>query len=494
MVQLVSEVSLSAGFGGFGSCQVQTHISGARANQSRMSAETPAALAPQPLVDWVRASVAADGAAQVALRLAQEDFLTVQEVCSPSGPNADDLAELFPGQTTVQVSLMNAIKNRQALEVWLRQHLPPGARATAAGCADIVQREDFMSLPDLVSAGLTPTDMAELFPDEPDVASTLLEALQSATASPACAAAASAPASTVTGSADQPSVADSTEAATGSIEAWLRGRLPSIDGSACAHTFHNEGFMNVEDVLSAGLTHADLEELFPGMGHSTLTQLFDLISKDGFTRETPTEQPSKTTPLSYGSKVAPGEHSGTQKPAPLKGLPSSKLIGRPSVGAKIFVQFNDSCYRGKVVSHCTNKASRFDCHFEEDDETWTLDANRHHYCLDKTEAGQSAEKGRRETAKTGIKSTASRAAGKNAPKKRKLPDSDSDDDALSFKRKKSPKRRHHEAPQPAEIPVGSKEDRMSPERETLLEYASSSTSIHRIIAQNAPLYPGCKFH
>eukprot|EP01044_Picomonas_judraskeda_P027312 COSAG03_NODE_8631_length_785_cov_15.301749_1_plen_183_part_00 len=81
--------------------------------EAKMASETTAAAKPGlELVEWVRASVALGVAAAdagevttVAARLAQEDFLTVQEVCAPSGPNAADLAELFPGQHAIQGAL-----------------------------------------------------------------------------------------------------------------------------------------------------------------------------------------------------------------------------------------------------------------------------------------------------------------------------------------------------------------------------------------------------
>ena len=502
--------------------------------EAKMASETTAAAKPGlELVEWVRASVALGVAAAdagevttVAARLAQEDFLTVQEVCAPSGPNAADLAELFPGQHAIQGALVQAIAKRQALEAWLQQHLPHGALITAAACADVLQREDFMSVTDLIGAGLNHTDMAELFPHEPDVVSSLLDALGQ---SPSCTSgttAAPAPALPVTSVSEQPSVAIPSMA-TGSIEAWLRARLPLIDVSACARTFHDEGFMNVDDVLSAGITHADLDELFPEWDVSTLTQLFSMIAEGGFTRKTPTQpQHSKTTPVPDSGRIAVGasnQRSDSQKlalrrPADknqpkqkrkdhdtrpnhsvgssdtslLKRLPSSKLAGRPSVCTKIIVQFADSCYKGKVVSHCRYKAGVFDCYFEADGETWTLDANRHQYCQDNTDTGQGSETAPSKTENADITRSAPRAAQK-APPKRKLPDFDSDDDSLSLKGKPVHKRNQSKASALPKTPAVSKQQRLSPERESLLECASSAPTIYRIIAQNAPLYDGCKF-
>jgi hypothetical protein len=472
-------------------------------------------MTPQPLVEWLKAAVSVGADAtqvnSVAQVLAQEDFSTVQEVCGQSGPNAGDLAELFPGDETIQAALMQAIKNRQSMEAWLRHHLPHGAAITPAACADTLQQEDFMSLTDLASAGLNTTDMAELFPEEPLVASSLLDALGKSTADTigAAAPALTLPLASVS---EQPSDTSPT-AANGSLEVWLHDRLPSIDASACTRTFHREGFMNVDEVLTAGITRADLEELFPEWNPSTLTRLFEIIAEDGFTRKTPTVEPSRTTPVPDSVRTAPHQLSGSPKlelsrpaerqepkqktkaskrkenatrskhsvdfsEAVMKRLPSHKLAGRPSIGAKIIVEFDDSCYKGKVISHCRDNDALFDCYFEEDGETWTLDANRHRYCLDNIHMKR--EKERRKTGSADA-SSSSRAVAKKPSKKRNrrlTADSDSDDDALTFKRTKAP--------------AVAKRHRMSPERESLLERASSSPNIHRIIAQNAPLYNGCK--
>lgn len=380
---------------------------------------TMAAYAVQPpaaLVEWVRSSLPPHAdAVHTSVRLAQEDFFTVKEVCAQSGLTAGDLAELFPGQNTIQVALMQAIENRRALETWLLHHLPHGARITPAACADVLQQEDFNCLADLVSAGLTPTDMAELFPEQPLVVSKLLEALR---ASSSCTTSVTAsrvePTLTVTTGSKQSSVTDSTEA-NGSVDAWLRSRLPSIDVSKCACTFRSEGFMNADDVLTAGITRADLEELFPDWEPSTLAQLFNLISEDGFTRETPTNQLAQTTVASDGSRTASiGKEKTTEKQLHKT---ETTDITRPIAGAPV---------------------------------------------------QQSAQK-------------------------RKLPDPDSDDEILSFKGKKSHKRRQPRAAKSPKVPAASQQNRMSSERESLLACASSSSSVHRIIAQHAPLYDGCEF-
>ena len=426
------------------------------------SREPPAAA----LVAWVAGAlgVPADAAEAnaVATRLAREDFGSASDACSEFGPTASDLAELLPGQTATQTALLQAIRTRRALEDWLRDQLPPGAAHSPSACADRLASEDFNSFDDLSSAGLTPADMADLFPGDPLVASRLLEALRDSDGDGDSDSGATAPATSP--------VADDD----GSIHAWLRARLPSIDAAACARTFQSEGFVSVDDVLTTGLTRADLEELFPG-DLSTVTQLLSLLSAQG-SRETLNPTPTVGSKAGPNKIPKPQQATSTPMDATTLTLPSKELVGRPPVGARIIVMFEDSTYRGRVISHCTGNGvgtgegshGRFDCYFEADEETWTLDSEHHQYCLDVPAAPAVAP----------AAAVAAATAAQSSSKRKKPSDSSSaDDEPLRFGNKR------HKA-------------RVVPEaRESPPTHGSSPSdepSVHKIICLHAPLYEGCE--
>ena len=469
------------------------------------------------LVGWLRLSLDRDGASAAAAVLLAEDFDTVPALCCPhTGPNRADLESLFPEQRELVAALLQAIEGRQTLETWLRQRATLAPSVAASAC-EVLQREDFKCPTDLVSAALTREDVEDLFPNEPDLVTSLLAALASsagATVAPPPDALSTTAATAAATAAASSTCTSTTTNVEGPIECWLRRQqLHSLDVAACASAFEGEGFTSVSEIVSAALTRADLEELFPNLeDQSTVAQLFGMLSEHGVAvpeNPTPTEAAPTTLPAPETAvddddgadsiKAKPQPAKRTQKRVakdtkpPMRNLPLPTLRERPPISSRILVQFADTSYPGTCVSHGTTSARAFDVYFEVDQETWTLDAGKNNFCFhDDGDTDNADDAKGKEEQRTDL--PVKKKLKKQHKRQPAAPPSDSGSDSdtpLSWTGQGTivptgfPPRLA--APRPKQA---IKHKQSSPKLATEDHHLATEPSVHRVIVQYAPLYSG----